>query len=170
MPVTAKQIATGTILIYENEQNTNNAKYVIYARVSSHDQKQDLNRQLERLRDFAAANGYYIYKEFSEIGSGLNDKRPKLLSILADPNLNIIVEHKDRLSRFGFNMFHVLFKSNNRQIIVVNDCDLKEDLVQDFIDVVTSMCAKIYGKRGAKNRAKKVIEGCNNEICSYNQV
>ena len=50
-----------------------------------------------------------------------------------------------------------------REIIVINESDLKEDLVQDFIDVVTSMCAKIYGKRGSKNRVKKIIKVCNNE-------
>ncbi len=158
LPVSVEQMPSGAIIINENLKSNNKKKYVIYARVSSHDQKKDLESQLNRLREFASCNGLMIHKEVSEIGSGLNDKRKKLLLILQDNELSIIVEHKDRLSRFGFNIIETLFKSNNREIIVTNNSDLKEDLVQDFIDIVTSMCAKIYGKRGAKNRANKALK------------
>lgn len=158
MPIAVEQMSTGTILVYEDSLNDKCKKYVIYARVSSHDQKEDLKRQVDRLRQYCAKNGIIISSEISEIGSGLNDNRKKLLKLLSDINVNIIVEHKDRLSRFGFNMIETLLKSNNRKIIVINNSEIKEDLVQDFIDVATSMCAKIYGRRGAKNRAIKALE------------
>lgn len=150
------QTETGTILVFP-EQLNNSEEYILYARVSSHDQKEDLNNQLNRLRDYAASKGIKVSKEIKEIGSGLNGKRKLLLSALKETNYNLIVEHKDRLARFGVEMVEACFQQSNRKLIIINNSDLKEDLVQDFIDLATSMCAKIYGKRSAKNRALKAI-------------
>lgn len=131
----------------------------MYARVSSHDQKNDLERQLGRLKDYAAAQGWSVIKEVKEIGSGLNGKRQKIMRLLNDKNISgIVVEHKDRLSRFGSEMIKAALQSSGRQLYVVNETESKEDLVQDFADVVTSMCAKIYGRRSAKNRAKRALK------------
>ena len=129
----------------------------LYARVSSNDQKQDLERQLERLKAFSAKLGRPIKQELKEIGSGLNGKRPKLINLLEGTG-DIVIEHKDRLCRFGYDYIEAALKAQNRKIIVMNETENKLDLVQDFIDVVTSMCARIYGTRSAKNRANRAIE------------
>jgi len=162
LPVESKQLPTGTILVYPdkpvNDQN-DTTKVVLYARVSSHDQKEDLQRQLQRLKDYASAKGYVVSEEVTEIASGLNSNRPKLNKLLSNNEVNtIIVEHRDRLTRFGFELIQSTLSSNNRNILVINETEQDMDLVQDFIDVVTSMCARIYGKRSAKNKANKALK------------
>ncbi len=95
---------SGTIIITDEDNSKPDLRACIYARVSSAQNKDNLDRQAERLKDYAIARGYKIYKIVKEIGSGLNDNRKKLAKILVDPNYNIlIVEHKDRLARFGTN-------------------------------------------------------------------
>jgi len=106
---------------------------------------------------FASARGLQV-EVVSEVGSGLNGKRRKLLKVLAQPGpKRIVVEHRDRLARFGVDYLEVLLVSQGGELLVVETGEQKLDLVQDFIDVVTSMCARIYGRRAAKNRAKRAI-------------
>ena len=121
---------TGTIFILnpfksKNEDNLEN-KVVLYARVSSNENKNNLESQLERLRLFAIAKGYQIVKEIKEVGNGLNDNRSKL-NYLLEKELNkfeiLLVEHKDRLTRFGFNYIDILLKSHNKKIEVINLVD-----------------------------------------------
>lgn len=132
-------------------------KVVLYGRVSSHEQKDDLIRQMDRLRTFAAARGFVV-AEVSEVGSGLNGHRKKLGTLLHDPDVGtIVVEHRDRLARFGVEYIEAALAAQGRSILVINDGDQKLDIVQDFIDVVTSMCARIYGRRAAGNRAKAAL-------------
>lgn len=160
LPCRVEQLSTGTILVHEDQQELE--RIVIYGRVSSHDQKEDLVRQMNRLRDFCSAKGWAVYKEVSEIGSGLNDRRSGLIKILSDRTITkIVVEHRDRLARFGVEYIDASLSSVNREIIVLNNSENKDDIVQDFVDVVTSMCARIYGKRSAQNRAKKALKAAN---------
>jgi putative resolvase len=164
LPVRAEQMPTGTILVFEDSL-PDNKSVVIYARVSSHDQKDDLVRQIDRLRQFASANGYVITEEISEVASGMNPNRPKLNGILSNKDTKVIlVEHKDRLTRFGFELIVNAIKATDRKIIVMNETESSMDLVQDFVDVVTSMCARIYGQRSAKNRASRAIEAAKNDV------
>lgn len=131
----------------------------LYGRVSSSDQKADLDRQMERLRTFAAAKGLTVTHEVKEIGSGLNGRRKKLIKLLTDSSIGvIIVEHRDRLARFGVEYLEAVLSAQSRTVIVANEGEQELDLVQDFIDVVTSMCSRIYGRRAAKNRAKRALE------------
>ena len=100
-----------------------------------------------------------VEKVIQEIGSELNGKRKKLISILKDKEIShIIVEHRDRLVRFGFEMIEASLMADDRSIIVVDEDEFKDDIVQDFIDLATSMCARIYGRRSAKNKANKIIK------------
>ena len=94
-----------------------------------------------------------------EIGSGVNDARPKLLKLLVDPSVTlIVVEHKDRLTRFGFNYMEQLLKMQGRKIEVINLAENgKEDLVQDFVSIVTSFCARLYGQRRSKRKTERII-------------
>ena len=136
----AYQLPSGTIII-PDETNVN-LKVAIYTRVSSSENKQNLDTQLDRVRKWSILNGYKINSEVQEIGSGLNDNRPKLLKLLNDVNVgHIIVEHKDRLTRFGFNYIKALLESRGGSVIVINEVESnKEDLIQDFVSVITSFC------------------------------
>lgn len=146
--------------LFVNVKSTNHdSKTVIYGRVSSHDQKEDLDRQMKRLRDYAAANGLTIDQEVSEMGSGLNGRRPRLDHILRNHDIGtIVVEHRDRLARFGVEYIEAALSASNRILIVINETEEKLDLIQDFVDVVTSMCSRIYGRQSAQNRAMRAVK------------
>jgi len=137
--------------INENVDYTN---AICYARVSSNSMKENLNRQQRRLEEFAASNNYKIIKSVKEIASGMNDDRPKLNKILNDNNWNtLIIEHKDRLTRFGFNYIKLLLESKNKKIVVINQSNEdKTDLMQDLISIIYSFSARLYGLRRKKNR------------------
>lgn len=131
----------------------------IYCRVSTYQKKDDLLRQLERCRVFCNSNGYTIEKEITEIASGMNDKRPKLMVLLDSNPMAIVVEHKDRLTRFGFNYFEKLLPKLGCQLIVINrDVEEKDDLMKDLISIITSFCCRLYGLRRGHAKAKKIKE------------
>lgn len=143
-----------------NIQYKNEEKIVIYARVSSSENKSNLDSQTERLISYCTAKGYKIHKIVKEIGSGINDNRQKLIDLLIkDDFTKIIVEHKDRLTRVGFNYIKVLLENKNKSIEIVNEAnDNKEDLIQDFVSIITSYCAKIYGKRRSSRKTEQLIK------------
>lgn len=158
MPVAVEQMATGTIIVKESKME-NKGTVGIYARVSSHDQKEDLDRQVARLVSFANEKGWSVRWSVTEIGSGLNGKRPKFLKLLEDKDIQIIlVEHRDRLMRFGSEYVEAALASQGRQIVIMDGTEVKDDLVADMISVLTSFCARLYGKRSAKNKAKRAVE------------
>lgn len=149
-------LPTGTIVI-EDDTITKYRDYVVYCRVSSQDQKDDLERQKHRLENFCSAKGYVVRDTICEIASGLNDNRPKLNKILSSES-NVVVEHKDRLTRFGFNYIKLLLNKEGRDIIVINESENKDDLVQDFISIITSFCARIYGRRRSKRKTEVITK------------
>ncbi len=155
----AYKLESGTIIVPSDKERLK-TKLVLYARVSSSENKTNLDSQLIRIRNWAVSNGYTIDYEVSEVGSGLNDNRKKLLKLLEDPEVTtIIVEHKDRLTRFGFNYIETLLKNRGGEIVVINQVTSdKEDLIQDFISVITSFCARIYGQRRSKRSTEKLIK------------
>jgi predicted site-specific integrase-resolvase len=158
LPLPVTQLKTGTILVHETPAELP-ARAALYARVSSHDQQADAERQLERLRTFAAAKGLPVAQEILEIGSGLNGRRKQLLKLLADPTITVlVVEHRDRLARFGVELITATLAATGRCIVVMNETESKVDLVQDMTDVLTSLCARLYGQRGAANRAKRALQ------------
>jgi predicted site-specific integrase-resolvase len=153
----AYQLETGTVIVREPAQPQEALKIALYARVSSADQKADGTRQLERLREYALSRGYQVSKEVTEIASGLNDQRPKLMKLLMDASIGtIIVEHKDRLTRFGFHYIEQFMQMQGRKIEVIFPSETDNELVDDFVAVITSMCSRIYGKRNSKRCAEQV--------------
>lgn len=156
---------TNHIFIIEDEDSLINDAVAIYARVSSAENKKNLEAQLERLRSYCAAKGYKIIKEYSEIGSGLNDTRPKLEKLLTDYGVKkIVVEHADRFSRFGMNYITKLMQMQGREIEVINKQDNdRDDLMQDFVSIITSFCARLYGLRRNKRRTEKLIKELEND-------
>lgn len=153
----AYQMDTGTIIVREPATSAEQLQVALYARVSSADQKEDLERQMQRLKDYAASKGYQVTKMVSELASGLNDRRPKLMKLLTDASVGIVViEHRDRLTRFGFNYIEQLMNMQGRRLEVIFPSDTDNDLVDDFIAVITSMASRIYGRRTSKRRAEKI--------------
>ena len=154
------QAASGTIIVTENEPARQAEKVAIYARVSTASHKANLERQTERLSQYCEARGYQVTKVVKEIASGLNDSRPKLVTLLKDTSITrIVVEHKDRLTRFGFNYIETLFEIAGRTIEVVNVAENdKEDLLADLSSVIYSFCARLYGQRRAKRKTEKIVE------------
>jgi len=135
MPVPWRQMPGGTILV-DAPIDEKPSAVALYARVSSHDQRKDLDRQISRLSQYAAAQKLQVVEAVAEVGSGLNGKRRKLLRLLSDATIGaIVVEHRDR------------------RLIVVDSSEMNDDLVQDMIAVLTSFCARLYGRRSARNRA-----------------
>lgn len=158
LPVPAQQMATGTIIVKVPEEGRTNL-VAIYARVSSSDQKSNLDGQVARVLAYANSKGFPVSAVVTEIGSGLNGHRSKLMKLLGDPQITtIVVEHKDRLMRFGAEYVEATLASQGRRIIVMDATELKDDLVQDMISVLTSFCARLYGRRAAKNKAKKALK------------
>jgi len=159
LPVPASRPDNGVILVGGMEPPDTGQQAVLYARVSSHDQKDDLDRQLDRLRLFAAANGIAVARVVKEVGSGLNGRRKGLLSVLSDCAVSmVLVEHKDRLARFGVEYLEAVLGASGRRLLVADNTEKLDDIAQDFVDLATSMCARIYGRRSAKNRAKRMLE------------
>ena len=135
----------------------NNA--IIYCRVSNNDAKDNLNRQTDRLTDYTIRNGYNIIDIVKEIASGLNDNRKKLTDILKRDDWDLlIVENKDRLTRFGFNYIKTLLNSKGKDVIIVNQSDDDNtDLIQDLVSIIYSFSARLYGLRKKKSK-KEIID------------
>lgn len=149
----------GKILIPEDAPDRMPAA-AVYARVSSSENRANLDSQAQRVQQYANLKGLPVVKVVKECGSGLNDSRKKLLKLLEDPDItHIVVEHKDRLTRFGFTFLKGWMNSRGVNIIVINQVlEDKQDLMQDFISLVTSFCARLYGLRRSKRKTEKLIE------------
>ena len=157
LPVPAEQLPTGTVIVHPPAAAPADA-VALYARVSSGDQRGDLERQLGRLADYASRERMTVVQAVSEVGSGLNGHRPKVMRLLADPAVRtIVVEHRDRLARFGSEYIEAALRAGGRRLAVVDDSEMRDDLVQDMVAVLTSFCARLYGRRAAKNRAEKAL-------------
>lgn len=156
----AYALPTGTIIIDEVVKTTKPEWNITYARVSSSGNKEYLLTQSERLATFCLGRGLTIHQSIKETGSGLNDKRPQLLKILEQGKATkLIVEHRDRLTRFGFNYIKACCDKMNCEIVVVNEVnDDKRELIDDFIAVITSFCARIYGLRRGQRKKFKLKE------------
>lgn len=154
----AYQMPTGMVIVRDPvAEKPVTGRIALYARVSSAEQKSDLERQVQRLRDYAAARGYQVAKEVVEIASGLNDNRPKFLKLLADPSIGtILVEHRDRGTRFGWRYLTTLLEAQGRRIEAIFPNETQDDLVDDFVSLITSMAARIYGRRGSRRRAERI--------------
>jgi putative resolvase len=159
MPVPARRLPSGTILVeVPGSDGAPDRGVVLYARVSAHDQRADLHRQVARLAGWAAGHGLGVAEVVTEVGSGMNGRRPRLARLLADPTVaTLVVEHRDRLARFGVEHLQAALSAQGRRLVVVDPGETSDDLVGDMIDVLTSFCARLYGRRGARNRALRAV-------------
>jgi len=154
------QAPSGTIIVTEQEKPQSVQKGAIYARVSSSEQRENLERQAERLSQYCTVRGYQVAMIVKEIASGVNESRPKLLSLLKDTSITrVVVEHRDRLTRFGFHSIDPLFSVQGRVIEVVNPAENdKEEFLADLASILSSFCARLSGQRRAKRKTEKVVQ------------
>ncbi|MCC9261329.1 MAG: IS607 family transposase [Methanobrevibacter woesei] len=145
-------------------------KTIAYARVSSHDQKEDLNRQVQLLELYCAKHGYK-YEVIQDIGSGMNYYKKgltKLIDLILDNQVQrLILTHKDRLLRFGAELVFSICEAKNVEIIIINQGDetpsFEEELAKDVLEIITVFSARLYGSRSKKNKKlisdlEKVVE------------
>lgn len=158
LPVPAYQLPTGTVIV-QTPSSAPEDGVALYARVSGSDQKADLDRQLARLSAFAAQKSWRVIETVREVGSGLNGHCPAMLKLLKNPAVKmIVVEHRERLVRFGFDYLEAALAASGRSIVVVEPEEINDDIVRDMTEVLTSMCARLYGKRSAKNKTRLALK------------
>ncbi len=161
LPVPAQRVGPRMILV---NVEANAAPEVVggvglYARVSSRDQKADLERQVTRLSAWAAGAGHRVVRVEAETGSGMNGARPKARRLLADPEVTtVVVEHRDRLGRMNTELVEAALEASGRRLVVLDGREVEDDLVRDMVEVLTSFCARLYGRRSAQNRAHKALQ------------
>lgn len=156
------RVGAHTIMIDEGIEQTSPhiQKVAVYARVSSAENKNNLESQAERLVTYCTAKGYQVAKVVKEIGSGVNDARPKFLALLEDRTItHIVVEHKDRASRFGVRYIDTLLRGQGRVLEVVNSAENgTEDLLADLTSIIYSFCARLYGQRRATRKTETIVK------------
>lgn len=156
-------------LILVNDAAAKTAQHrrtAVYARVSSADQKADLDRQVTRVTSWATTEHIPVDKVVTEVGSALNGHRRKFLALLRDPSVaQIVVEHRDRFCRFDSAYIVAALAAQGRELIVVDSAEVDDDLVRDMTEILTSMCARLYGKRAAANCAERAMTAAAVDDC-----
>ena len=139
LPVPAVRVNQRTVLVAPNAATSAPAAALgLYARVSSHDQRSDLDRQLARLAEWAAKAGQPVVRVEAEVGSGMNGARSKLRRLLADPEVTVlVVEHRDRLARMNAELVEATLSAHGRRLVVLDGGEVTDDLVRDMVEVLT---------------------------------
>ncbi|MBM0228364.1 IS607 family transposase [Micromonospora sp. ATA51] len=157
MPVPARRLPSGTIMVDVAGDDTR-GQVVVYAGVSSADQRVDLDRQVARVTAWATGRNMVVSRVVTEVGSALNGRRERFLGLLRDPNVTtIVVEHRDRFARFGAEYVEAALAAQGRRLLVVDPAEVDDDLVRDVTEILTSLCARLYGRRAAAHRASRAV-------------
>lgn len=166
LPVPAVRVNQRTVLVSPDAPaGTEAQSYGLYARVSSHDQKDDLDRQVARLTRWAADAGGQVVRVESEVGSGMNGSRTKVRRLLADPKVTaVVVEHSDRLARMNSELVESALAAHGRRLVILDDGEVADDLVGDMVEVLSAFCARLYGRRSARNRAEKALRCAERDV------
>ena len=151
LPVPARRV--GGLILVDVPSEQPSGQTVVYARVSSADQRSDLDRQVARVTAWATSQEMSVDRVVTEVGSALNGHRRKFLALLRDASVErIIVEHRDRFARFATEYIQAALEAQGRELVVVDPAELDDDLVRDMTEILTSFCARLYGKRAATAR------------------
>jgi len=157
LPVPAYQVGR-LIVIGDPVPAASAGSTVVYARVSSADQRSDLDRQVARVTAWATGQHLSVDRVVTEVGSALNGRRRKFLGLLGDKGVStIVVEHRDRFARFGAEYVEAAMSASGRRLLVVDPAEVDDDLVRDVTEILTSLCARLYGRRAAANRAARAV-------------
>ncbi|GAA1376336.1 IS607-like element IS1602 family transposase [Catellatospora chokoriensis] len=163
MPVPARRLPSGTIMV-DVAEAAPQRQVVVYARVSSADQRDDLDRQIARVTAWVTARDLAVTRVVTEVGSALNGRGRKFLSLLRDPAVTVIVvEHRDRFARFGAEYVEAALSAQGRRLLVADPAEVDDDLVRDVTEILTSLCARLYGGRAAVNRARRAVAAATSE-------
>ncbi|MBE5502584.1 resolvase [Mycobacteroides abscessus subsp. massiliense] len=158
LPVPARKVGRLILVDDPSVPSGLRSRTAVYARVSSAGQKADLDRQVARVTAWATAVQIPVDKVVTEVGSALNGHRRKFLGLLRDASVGrILVEHRDRFCRFGSEYVEAALAAQGRELVVIDSAEVDDDLVRDMTEILTSMCARLYGKRAAQNRAKRAL-------------
>lgn len=158
LPVPAQRVGRLILVNDAVAETAPRGRTAVYARVSSADQKADLDRQVARVTAWATTQQIAVDKVVTEVGSALNGHRRKFLTLLRDPAVTrIVVERRDRFWRFGSEYVEAALAAQGRELVVVDSAEVDDDLVRDMTEILTSMCARLYGKRAAANRARRAV-------------
>lgn len=156
-----QQLPSGTIIVEAPvpAMPAHVQKVAVYVRVSSAENRMDLESQAERVVAFCQARGWQVAKIVKECGSGVNDQRPLLLGLLADTSIShLVVEHKDRCSRIGVPYIQILLATQGRELVIVHEADNEQnDLLQDFVAIITSFTTRLYGRRQASRKRSQLL-------------
>jgi len=143
-------------------KNSSSNLTIAYARVSSHDQKQDLKRQAELLSTYCLSHGW-TYEVIQDLGSGMNYYKKglkRLLDLILEGKISrLVLTHKDRLLRFGAELIFALCQARQVEVVIINqgeDASFEEELAIDVLEIITVFSARLYGARSHKNR--KLVE------------
>jgi putative resolvase len=163
LPVPAQRV--GRLIVVGSAPGPGGAGVaVIYARVWSHERRADVDRQVAGVRWWVTGQGLEVGRVVCGVGCGLDGRGPRLRRILSDPDARVIVvEHRDRLARLGVEHLEAALGGQGRRIVVADAGERTDDLVGDLIEVLTGMCAGLYGRRGARNRAMRALRAANRE-------
>src|SRR5258706_8900006 len=161
MPVPDRRLPSGTIMV-EVPDDAQQGQVVVYALVSSAgqraDQRADLDRQVARVTTWVTGQDMAVSRVVTEVGSALSGRRKKFLGLLRDPDATtIVVEHRDRFARFGAGYVEAALAVQGRRLLVVDPAEVDDDLVRDVTEILTGLCARLYGRRAAANRARRAV-------------
>lgn len=148
---------SGSVFVRQIDEPKQDSRVVVYCRVSNQSRKDQVQYQIDRCVNYCISNGYEVSAIYKEIASGMNDKRKELWRMLKSEPTIIVIENKDRLTRFGFEYLEQLLLKQGCRIVVLNPADNDEqDLIKDLVSVVTSFCCRLYGLRRTKNKLAKI--------------
>ncbi|MFC4144695.1 IS607 family transposase [Micromonospora mangrovi] len=159
LPVPARRV--GRLILVEPSavEPASEGTTVVYARVSSADQKAELDRQVARVVTWATGRSLTVSRVVIEVGSTVDGRCKEFLTLLRDPTVTtIVVEHRDRFARFGAEYVEAALSAQGRRLLVVDPAGVDDELVGDVTEILTSLCARLYGSRGAGRRARRAVE------------
>jgi len=149
-------------------ENTDSRRTIAYARVSSHDQKADLERQKQVLELYCARQGW-TFEVIADLGSGMNYQKKglkRLLNAILEGSVGrLVIAHKDRLLRFGAELVFAICEAKQVEIVILNqgeDTTFEEDLAKDVLEIITVFSARLYGSRSRKN--KKLLDAVKDAV------
>jgi putative resolvase len=109
--------------------------------------------------------GRLVVRIEAEVGSGMNGARTKVRRLLADPAVaTVVVEHRDRLGRMNTELVEAALSAHGSRLVVLNDGEVADDLVRDLVEILTSFCARLYGRRSARRRAEKALRCAEQDV------
>ncbi len=148
---------SGSIFVLDKSP-VSKRRVVVYARVSNRERKESLNSQADRCVSFANSRGLPVDHIYKEVGSGMNENRRELWRMIDSNPTTVIVEHRDRLARFGSHVMEKLLADRGCVLLILDPREMEEDLIRDLTSIIYSFCARLYGKRRARNKLQGIKE------------